>query len=268
MTKKEYKEELAKFMKSNKQRRKRVAEKKGFTSEGYIKYLKDCITGVKRAKTSKEDLVIHNVHLLDNSGSMTGRKFVNAEAGINIEIEKLRGDTDTNYIQTFAHFNNSEPHIAAVRQSIKYFEMPKLSLYNNTPLYRTIIKLLTEVMNHHKEGERVLIKIFTDGEENDWNSNRRRTESEPTNLEKAAKIIAKAEDLGFTVTFVGTKRDVAYIQRTLKIDESNTLVHNNTPEGVKYAFHETMCATEAYVENVKEGKDVLKGFYKSTKTLD
>jgi hypothetical protein len=44
------------------------------------------------------------------------------------------------------------------------------------------------------------------------------------------------ENKGFTITFVGTDRDVKNIIRNVKIDESNTLAYNGTGEGLAKAY--------------------------------
>jgi len=101
----------------------------------------------------------------------------------------------------------------------------------------------------------VLVKIFTDGE-NNW---KRSLEA------NAIEAIKTLQQQGITVTFVGTKEDVSRIQRTFGIDESNTLVHDNTGKGVQEAFEKTRGATQAYTKNVVAGNDVSRGFYKNIK---
>ena len=53
----------------------------------------------------------------------------------------------------------------------------------------------------------------------------------------------------------------------LNIDKSNTLVHDNTGEGVKKAFDTTLKATRTYSKKVTKGEDVLTGFYKEEAEL-
>lgn len=74
-------------------------------------------------------------------------------------------------------------------------------------------------------------------------------------------LIATCEARGFTITFIGTKNDTAYIVRHLNIDFSNTLVHDNTGEGVKMSFQTQATATTQYRKSLEKGEDVSRGFY-------
>lgn len=201
--------------------------------------------------------VIHNVHILDSSGSMVGPKFDNANKGIQDEIEMLKQDDSTEYLQTFAYFKNSNPHIECKKVSIKDFIYPKeISTWNNTPLYRTIVKVLKELSIN--KDVKTLVKIFTDGEDYDASVYHQRY----TNKDQCKKAIKKAQEDGVTITFVGTKEDVRLIIKELGIDKSNTLVHDNTAEGVTEAFNKTIEATRNYSKKVVKGEDVKTGFYK------
>jgi hypothetical protein len=66
----------------------------------------------------------------------------------------------------------------------------------------------------------------------------------------------------WTITFVGTEEDTKKVQKQLGILKENTLVHNNTGEGVKKAFDTTRGATQHYTANLSKGLDVVDGFYK------
>ncbi|MCA9381732.1 hypothetical protein KC678_05680 [Candidatus Dojkabacteria bacterium] len=74
------------------------------------------------------------------------------------------------------------------------------------------------------------------------------------------ELIDNLEQKDFTITFVGTEADVYEIQRNLSISKGNTLVHDNTAEGVERSFRKSMAATQSYSASVSRGE--------YTKTLD
>ena len=71
--------------------------------------------------------------------------------------------------------------------------------------------------------------------------------------------------MGWTVTFVGTEEDVAFVQANLSIADSNTLVHDNSARGVKLSFESYMDNQTNYTKNVSKGIDVTTGFFKNIK---
>jgi len=203
-------------------------------------------------KDSREPPLIHNVHILDSSYSMHGKKFNNALEGIKLEIENLKKSKDVEYFQTLAYFKKDTPYIEYKRIPISKAYIGCIDDYNNTPLYDTIKEVLYYLLSIYRSDEKILIKIFTDGE-----NNYGRTRSHEINT-----LIQKCEKAGFTITFVGTLQDVQNVQYNLSIKDSNTLVHNNTADGIKKAFERTMCATEVYSKKVIAREDVSEGFYK------
>ena len=200
-------------------------------------------------ETSK---VIHNVHILDNSASMSGKKFNNALKGIINEIEELKKIKDIQYIQSFARFQNGAPYFKDSSMLLQTYNVEEnIKCNNNTPLYKTINEVL-EYLLKATVTEKVLVKIFTDGDDNN---------SSKQDLPDCISLINKCKERGFTITFVGTKRDVETVTQTLKIDNSNTLVHNNTAKGIKTAFNVTLDSTVAYSKKVVAGEDVKTNFY-------
>lgn len=257
---------LKAYKKSNKQRRLAIIAKANLKTEGeYFLYLNILSVGAKNPVKTTAKIIsrrkgkiptIHNVHILDASGSMRGGKLQNAVRGINEEIEQLKKDKTVNYTQTIVDFSSFGDRM------VRYFMSPidniveKYTCHDRgmTALYDAIGLSLEGVRDKVKTGEKVLVKIFTDGGENDSRSKWR----SPSQLNKFVKEL---EEVGFTITFVGTKQDVAHIVKALSIDESNTLVHDNTPKGVERSFAMGASATMSYAADLKAGKDVSRGFY-------
>ncbi len=191
---------------------------------------------------------LHKVVLLDCSGSMKGAKYDVAELGVKQDYEACKGEFADYLLVEF-----SDTHY-----DTKYdFTCPLVfsPQFGNTLLYKTIVDILTETLQTVPDSDKVLVQIFTDGQDN----------ISKGYLAQACKLVEKFNNRGWTVTFVGTRHDVEYVQRNLSIDSSNTLVHDNTARGVKLSFESYTEATSLYTKAVKRGEQVTKGFFKSIK---
>lgn len=249
-----YKKQLADLKRSNKARKLKLAERYGYeTVEGYKAGLEYDISGFTTIDISKstveEKPTIHTIYVLDRSGSMSS-KIINAIDGIKADAEALTDSTNNVYsIVGFSYSDrvgielnrgNSIKHLATITTGF-------------TALYDGIMKAISLIT----PGEKTILKIFTDGGEND-----------SITSESQIKLnINKCMSEGVTITFVGTPADTKSIVNKLGIDKSNTLTHDNTAKGVKEAFNTTKKATKAYVKKVINKEDTLTGFYKTTETL-
>ncbi len=190
---------------------------------------------------------IHNIVILDRSGSMKGEKYYAAVEGIKMDYETCKREGFKSY--TFAQFDDT--------YDCKTYDFTKELMFllpeGWTALYDAIYNTLTDTII--PEGDKVLVKIFTDGEEN----HSRRSAKE------VQQLIKNCEAKGYTITFVGTKHDVRVIQQTLSIDASNTAIHDNTGAGVQKVFRSSAQATSEYTKSISRGEDVTKGFF--TKTI-
>lgn len=255
---------LEALKKANKTAREKMAAKHGYISyEAAVKALGALLEGgseaIKKGKKKKDTIIgelktVHNVHILDVSTSMWS-KIVNACKGINQENADLRKETEVKYTNTFFVFSSGPSHVKN-----RYYMQPvdctpevNEGCTGSTALYDAIGEVITRIRVNKKYDEKVLLKIFTDGEENS---------SRTWNATSIRNLIAEVENEGFTVTFVGTERDVRNVVDNLHVDFSNTLSHDNTAEGVLNAFTQTRGSTMSYAANVSRGLDVKKGFYK------
>ena len=75
----------------------------------------------------------------------------------------------------------------------------------------------------------------------------------------------KYQKENFTITFIGTDRDVENVISAFKFDRSNTLKYDGSADGLIATMNTTIDAWVAYKNNVLEGKNVTKGFYKNIK---
>ena len=259
-------EQLEALKRSNKVRREQVAIKNGYSDyASYKAYLEGQINVTVNVNVTVNSPVkppvVHNVHILDCSGSMNDRNKIGvALNGINEEIETLANSNDGDYIQTVVVFNLSHKTIFSRVPIKQIFSKISVNAYGGTALYQTVGETLEKLLREKDPDEKVLVKIFTDGEENSSRGKYR-------DSRELFNLIEECQSKGFTITFVGTDRDVNRIVNAVGIDISNTLSHNNTPDDIKRVYAQTISATTAYRSAVNDGLDVTKGFYKREGTL-
>lgn len=189
---------------------------------------------------------LHKVVLLDCSGSMQGAKYDVAELGVKQDYEACKGE--------FADYLLVEFSIDK-REQLHDFTKPLLfkPYFSGTALYKTIHEVFNSLLKNTPKEDKVLVQIFTDGKD-----------EHSANYRANAKLaIDKFNSMGWTVTFVGTEHDVAFVQANLSIDSTNTLVHDNTARGVKLSFESYVTAQSNYTKEVSKGVDMTTGFFKN-----
>lgn len=248
------------YKKANKVRKAALLVKWGYTSQDeYFAELKltskkSAPAKVKVTKSSKKHK-IHNVFIMDDSGSMSGGKYNNGVAGIQLLVEGIKADNLTDNTVSIVDLNRGVVHWMKHSKDVTYEGHRNLG---GTPLYKTIGKTIDNLLAVVAKEDKVLLNITTDGRDTDGFGDY------PTLAQTIKKV---QEKNNFTVTFVGTQGDVDFVQRNLNVDASNTLVHDNTADGMKMSFHVSNLARTAYSSAVSEGLEVSKGFYKKTGTL-
>lgn len=262
---------LATLKKANKAAKLRMAQKAKFTTaDDYRKFLEREIAGgggqklvSNRTLPRKGKPTVHIVNILDKSSSMgwggSNNRMTAALKGLNTELIELKDDNDVNYIYSLVTFSDSNKISTLVnRTHLSQVGSIHAEAYGNTALYDAIGVTLSHLKTSTTEGEKVLVKIFTDGKEND---------SKKYNAGQIERLIEEVKTLGFTVTFVGTDKDVKEVVRRLSIDDSNTLVHDNTSRGITMSFNASVNAVKGYAQKVLNNEDVTTGFYKSNEKL-
>lgn len=205
-------------------------------------------------KSSKPtNFTVHNIILLDASGSMSwDQKYENAKAGVFKELELCKQLGYTFTLIEFVERNKIVKHYFKVNPN----EFSKLifagSTGYNTPLYQTIVETIEELLSTKSSTDRFLIKVLTDGQ-NNVNSH---TASDAYNA------IKKMEKAGGTVTFTCTTQDKYHVQ-LIGVDDSNIITYNNTGEDLERTMRGTYQKTLEYDANLRAGKNVTLGFYKT-----
>lgn len=242
------------FKKSNKTRRLQLAKKFGFsTSEEYLAYLtNNIIVEIEADLPAKEKAIIHNVILSDASGSMDGTKYSRTIEGIKTELKEVTSTKDVTILHSLYEFVDTRRGVITVYKDL---EKPSPTFYgaigNNTPLWWAIVQVLEQFKNV-PEKEKVLVKVFTDGDNN-----------ERYNYRTICKdLIKDLNTKNFTITFVATEQDMGKIISDMDLDNSNTLAVENSGEGFRTAYAAALDATIEYSKKVVKGEDVTLGFYK------
>lgn len=263
---------LAAYKKANKLRKQVIVANSGWLTEyRYLEFLngKAAPKGVApkaKAKTTKKVPTIHNVHILDCSASMsTSNRIGAAVQGINEDLAGLKTIKGANYTHSFIDFSEDFIEHNFMTPLANIGVIPLMKVRQNTALYQCVGETLNKLRNNLPKGDKVLVKIFTDGEENaSKGTYNPRSEG---GTERLKALIAQCENEGFTITFVGTDHDIRTVVNSLGIHASNTLAHDNSFGGIADAFAATRGATVVYTKSVLDGKDVKKGFYKKKGTL-
>lgn len=259
----DYQKELASFKRRNNVAKLKKAQKEGFqTIEEYKTFLEDKIanqsftepatkpakTTTKKSKTEKP--IIYVVDILDISGSMSGIKFLNALKGINSSLKELKEENNIKYFHLFTTFN----HIVSVGQVVEVSKaiIRNIACSGTTALFDGIGKTLDSLKTVVKDGEKVLVNIYTDGGENSSLSYKSKDIS---------SMIEELQSKGYTITFVGTNYDVEEVQRVLKIKKGNTLSYDGSAKGLEKAMGMTNIARTTYSKAVLDGEDVSDNFY-------
>lgn len=258
---------LAKYKKANKIARQRVLIKNGITLEELFKFCQS--KSGQPIINKKGKIIIHDVDIVDNSASMSGSKHVSAINGVNQSIRSLKKDISVNYTKTVVDFMvGDKPNIVMWKLPIDKVGKYHSRANTNTPLFQAIGETLERLEKEQKPGEKVLVKIFTDGNENasqhPWQNE---GFYDVYKNERLKSIIKRLEDKGFTITFVGTINDVQKMIKAFDLREDNTLTHDNTAEGIGETFKMSMIATQNYSMRARKGEDVTRGFYKKVGKL-
>lgn len=263
---------LKDYKKANQARKQTIILKYGFNSENeFLIYLNNELiikpTVSEKTKQSVETIVkptVHLVDIIDTSGSMIGLKIINVIKGLQKELKNIidEGDKHVNYtysLYSFSDYNNYNQHYYLENVNNKLV-IPNFKANGGTALYDAVGKTLNMLskFNDAKPNEKFLVKIYTDGGEND---------SILFNKKHLSELIPQLEKKGFTITFVGTDNDVKSIIKNIKIDESNTLTYNGTGEDLAQAFYTATVSRSKYAENLSKGEDVSRGFFKKVGTL-
>ncbi len=276
MSKQKSDEELIKSIKKmNKTAREIFAQRAGFlNSTDYIGHLSGKSTKTKTTITTKIKTKVHNqkcepkksvvhvVDILDTSGSMSwgsrndaSTKIGAALQAINSGVKELIKEKLVTYTYSLTTFSTSTDINFVIQQKYPK-DVPHITAKadGGTALYDAIGLTLKSLAYIKEKEDKVLVNIYTDGEENSSINFKKK---------QVGDLIEKCQTEGFTVTFIGTIQDTERAITNLKIDKSNTLSYDGTAQGLSKSMMSTNSLRSSYANSVSKGEDVAIGFYKT-----
>ena len=220
---------------------------------------------IQEPQKVQNDFKIHNIHIVDVSGSMSGSKYSAAIEGIKKEVEEMQKGGFDNMTVSVVEFDT---HFSKCRITKPLWLNPLMNIdINNikfrspeglTPLLEATTLTINELLLEKNPNDRVIITIFTDGQEN--------ASSNDYSGPKLKELIKKVEVMhNMTVTFMGTETDVLVVQKMLNLSKDNTLSHNNTKESILSAYSVRAVGLTSYSKSVNSGDLVTTdSFFKTT----
>lgn len=200
-----------------------------------------------------EVITIHNLLILDESGSMRSI-YLQALSGCNETIQSVRAADRRHENQThrfsFVTFNSSgtrtvldDAPIAEVKDLTEadYFPM------ECTPLYDAMGRAITALERKVKEGDRVLVTVVTDGEEND---------SKEYSLASIRAMTERLRKKGWTFIYMGANQDADEVAAQLNIH--NKLTFEATVTGTMEMYRRCNKGQNQFFDRLAEmGRDLV-----------
>lgn len=178
-------------------------------------------------KTSAATKTIHNLIIVDESGSMSSLYNV-ALTGMNETLETIRqaaaGAQEQRQEVTLVTFDST--HYNKIFDSVPAGETRKLTTADYhpcacTPLYDAMGRGLTELERKVKENESVLVTVITDGYEN---------ASCEFSLKEIRALVERLDKAGWLFSYIGANQDSAAVGQSMGI--SDTLDFEATEAGM------------------------------------
>jgi len=201
---------------------------------------------------------VHNVFLIDASGSMQGSRYNTAISGVNELLQSISADQFTDNTLTIVEFHDNSVERRIFMDSKIPTNYIGRGANGGTPLNQAVGETCEGVrdarnLKFSKE-DKVLVNIFTDGEENN-------SHGIYANASVLSNFLKELESDGFTITFQGTKNEVNYAVNVLRMSASNTSVHDNSAASIKMSFANTVSARMKYSKSVSNDEVVTQNFY-------
>lgn len=204
---------------------------------------------------------VHNVFIIDASGSMSGSKYNTAISGVNELLKSIAQDQFTENTVTIVEFEERNIKRMLYMESKLPTSYSPMGTGGMTPLNEavgeTCESILNDRNNKFSSEDKVLVNIFTDGDENF-------SQGKYANKQTLSNFLKELEAVGFTITFQGTQQEVNYAVNVLGMSVSNTSVHDNTAASIQRSFAKTVSARVMYSKSVFADEDVTANFYSKT----
>jgi hypothetical protein len=204
--------------------------------------------------------VVHNLIILDESGSMSSIKN-QIISGFNELVQTVKGvageyPEQEHYI-TFLSFNSSRITTHLYCKPVSQLAEINGERYRpdaTTPLFDAMGTGINRLRDHLKDEEKtnVLVTILTDGMEN---------ASREYDLAAIKALVKEMEAKGWTFTYIGTDHDVEQFADSISI--KNTLRFERDEKGLNEMFEQERLSRVRYSKRVRDKADTRLGYYDS-----
>lgn len=212
------------------------------------------------AKSGAENRTIHNLVILDESGSMEAIKRATVQ-GFNETVQTIRGMADKfpeqRHFVSLVTFNGlgiKSVLFAKKAETISEIDDEIYQPDASTPLYDAIGFAVNKLRRKltGKNDFNVLVTILTDGEEN-----------ASTEYSGAAigSLIAALKTQNWTFTYIGANHNVE--QAAASISITNTLTFEANPADVKRAFDADKKARGILFSRISRKEDVREDYFEA-----
>lgn len=221
-------------------------------------------TGSKETKApkgaeSKEKCTVHNLLILDESGSME-LIYQPALTGVNETLQTIRGAQKEHPGQehfvtlvsfSTSHYNEIYHHTPATEA--RDITANQYRPGGGTPLYDAMGRAITDLTNHVRTDDVVLVTIITDGYENS---------SEEYSGQAIKALVESRKAKGWVFTYIGANQNVEAVATSMSID--NHLEFKATHQGTVSMFQKESACRRRFFDNIQPGASrskLAKGFF-------
>lgn len=204
---------------------------------------------------------VHNLIILDESGSMEGIKSVIIQ-GFNELVQTIQGIEQKFHEQehfiSFVSFNGlgiKQLHFIEPAGKLKKIDCRSYKPDASTPLFDAMgysIAKLKQALED-KSDYNVLVTVLTDGEEN---------ASREFSGYDIKSLVEELKRNKWTFTYIGTDHDVEKIALSLSID--NTMVFDKNEDDIKCMFVKEQSARIRYSEKIRCNMDTSEDYFNVT----
>ena len=205
---------------------------------------------------------VHNLVILDESGSMSGLEKVSV-GGVNETIQTIKEAYHSNPEQeqvltmvTFSKQNDVRVVYHYSSCNINDVEEMPLSKFNPngmTPLWDVMGNMCTRIEKETDAETLVLVTIITDGMEN---------ASTEYNRESIKSLVDRLDQVGRVFTYIGANQDAVYEANSMGI--RNALQYDSDEEGTKAMWDQERNSRKAFysrTQTIKSRSQLKRGYF-------
>lgn len=212
-------------------------------------------TNKTKKNTEKRNVTVHNIIILDASGSMSSI-YDQALAGVNTTISTIRQAQldmpEQKQVLSLGSFADDlqVAYKGALIEDVHPFTATDYRLRGCTALYDAMGEMLTRERKHVRKEDKVLVTIITDGYEN---------ASRHWTAVSIKQLVDELRKQDWVFTYIGANQDVEKVASTIGV--KNTYKFEATVEGTVEMFETEGRARRNWNERVYRGEQNLDEAY-------